>query len=321
MKKNVILSFVAGVVITLVICISFTVFNNLKKENRSDVVQVVDAFSELDRALYVSAGNRFEHKDYKGALKDMQTSDKMFKVIHRDNPHYKRESEAVKCLTRMVDLNDKIKKKPDDYKLYYERAMVQDKPKISLFVEDYSFCSDYKSAVSDYSKAIQLNPNLKEAYERRADATGMSMDGLRYDNSERAEYEKMFKQNFKNMISDYEKAIELKAASKYVPLKLSGVYFYDEQYDKSFNIAEKMSKTDREGYYLMALNYYKLKQYKDVIDSLDKYIEAPETIKNPDLPQISYREKAIYTLRAKANFKLHRYKDWFKDMKKAETQD
>lgn len=315
MKKN-ILCFLAGAVITFVILGSFTAFNNYKKENLPEIQQIANAYSDLYRALYMSALNRFEHKDYKGALKDMQTSDEIVMIIHR-NPKYKRENEAVNCLTKLVEMNEKIKKNPNDYKLYYERANLQNKPKISLREEEQSFCSDRKSAISDFSKVIELKPDFKEVYEKRADATGMSMNGMSYKSSEKEKYDKLFKENFQQMISDYEKAIELNAASKELPLKLAGGYFSDEQYEKALELFKEVSKSDREGYFGMAICYYKLKQYENVVESLNQYKTAPKVLQNPDLPEPSSRYKALYSLRAKANFKLHRYKDWLKDMKKA----
>lgn len=101
------------------------------------------------------------------------------------------------------------------------------------------------------------------------------------------------------------------------PLSVAGAYFSDGQYQKALELFKEISKTDRDGYFGMAISYYKLKQYERVIESIDKYIASSENLQNPDLPETPYRHKAIYSLRAKANFKLHRYKDWLNDKKEA----
>lgn len=318
MKKN-ILCFFAGAVITFVILVSFTAFNNYKKENLPDVQQIANAYSELDMALFIRADKRFNYGDFKGSLEDMKTRETIRKVIHSKNELYlKQEDEAVDCLTKLVELNEKIKKNPNDYKLYYERANLRNKPKISLFDDDeQSFCSDPKSAISDFSKVIELKPDFKYVYERRADATGMSMNGISYKSSEKEKYDKLFKENFQQMISDYEKAAEFNVASKELPLKLAGCYYNDEQYEKALELFKEVSKSDREGYLGMAISYYKLEQYQNVVESLNQYETAPKVLQNPVLPEPESCCKAIYLLRAKANFKLHRYSDWLKDLKKA----
>ena len=51
-------------------------------------------------------------------------------------------------------------------------------PNLTGFCDKQSFCSDFKSAVKDYSKVIELKPDLKEAYEKRADATASALLGI-----------------------------------------------------------------------------------------------------------------------------------------------
>ena len=315
MQKN-IFWFLSGAVTIFIILISFTVFNNTKKENLSDTHQIANAYSELDRVLFIRADNRFKNGDVKGSLEDMKTREIIRKAIHHKNKRYNdKQDEAVVCLTNLVNLNEKIKQNPGNYKLYYERANLQNKPKISMFEEDeQSFCSDFKSAVKDYSKVIELKPDLKEAYEKRADATGMIINSISYKPFE--------KEKFYQMISDYEKAIELNGNSKQIGHKLAGVYFSDGQYEKAIKTFEKYTQEKEFGYshyYGKALCYYELKDYEKVIENLDLFIEH-----NPKLcKQISEKclpspggKKAYYRLRAGANWKLHKYSEWFKDIKK-----
>lgn len=187
-------------------------------------------------------------------------------------------------------------------------------PNLTGFCDKQSFCSDFKSAVKDYSKVIELKPDLKEAYEKRADATGMIINSISYKPFE--------KEKFYQMISDYEKAIELTGNSKQIGHKLAGVYFSDGQYEKAIKTFEKYPQENEFGYshyYGKALCYYELKNYEKVIENLDLFIEH-----NPKLcKQISENclpspggEKAYYHLRAGANWKLHKYSEWFKDIKK-----
>ena len=126
----------------------------------------------------------------------MKTRESIRKLIHSKNePYLKDKDEAVDCLTRLNDLNEKIKQNPNNYKLYYERANLKNKPTVSMFENDeQSFCSDFKSAVKDYSKVIELKPDLKEAYEKRADAIGMSINGISYNTSEKDKFDKLLKE-------------------------------------------------------------------------------------------------------------------------------
>lgn len=324
MKKN-IFWFLAGAFFTFIVLISFAAFNNLKKENLSLTEQLANAYSDLDRVLFIRADERFDNGDVDGSLEDMKAREIIRKTIHSKNKRYQtKDDEAVNCLTKLTNLNEKIKKNPDDYKLYYERANLQNKPKISMFEEDVqSFCSDYISVIADYSKVIELKPDLKEVYEKRADATGMSMNGISYKSSEKDKYDKLFKENFQQMISDYEKAIELNGASNQIGLKLAGVYFSNKQYEKALETFEKYPQEKEFGYshyYGKALCYFELKDYEKVIENLDLFLEHNpklcKEISETCLPTAE-GEKAYYLLKAKANLKLHRYKDWFKDIKKA----
>lgn len=128
--------------------------------------------------------------------------------------------------------------------------------------------------------------------------------------------------NNRLMISHYEKAIKANAVSKEAGLNLAGAYFSDGQYEKALETFEKYPSDKTFGYYSYfgkALCYYKLKDYEKVIENLDIFID-----KNPSfckeitdncLPSDNGK-KAYYILRAKTNWKLHRYNDWFKDVRK-----
>lgn len=315
MKKNLVW-FLTGAIVTLIIFVSFVAFNNREKENLPEIQQIAYAYADLDRALFIRADNRFNNGDIEGSLEDMKTREIIRNVIHSGNKLYTPDDdEAIDCLTKLVDLNEKIKKNPNDYKLYYERALLQDKPKVSMLEGQHSFCSDPKSAINDFSKVIELNPDFKEVYEKRADATGMSMNGNSYKSS--------FKENFRQMISDYEKAIELNAATEQIGRKLAVAYFNMGQFQKTLETYEKYPQEKEFGYshlFGKAVCYYELKNYEKVIENLDLFIEY-----NPKLcKQISGNclpspdsKKAYYRLRADANWELHRYKDWFNDMIKA----
>lgn len=323
--KKYILCFMAGVIIGSMSCVVPVVINNIKKENRSENNQLLDAYLEIDRVLYVSADNKFEHGDFQGALNDMKNREIIRKTLRAGKkPSKAKEDETVTCLTKLVSLNEKIKRNPDDYKLYYERAKLQNKPKFSMFQEDeQSFCSDFKSAVKDFSKVIELKPDFKEVYEKRADAILQSMNNLRYKLSEEEKYEKLFNENFQMVISDYEKAVELNGASKPLRLKLAGAYLSAGQYEKALETFEKYPQEKEFGYshfYGKALCYYKLNDYEKVIENLDLFLEHNPnlctTISEKCLPSINGK-KAYYRVRAGANWKLRRYKEWLKDVKRS----
>lgn len=318
--KKVIFGIIAGALIMFFALIALGTYQaeHRRKIENSTVVEI--AYSNFTTGLYNRAVERYENKDYKGALEDIRLENLVRKNMHSEVEPFEKDIEAVNCLSKLIDLTEKISKNSEDYKLYYERALLFEKPKKFIFENEsnYSFCSDYDGAIADYTKVLELKPDFKEIYARRADVTGMSMNGVSFPVSEQAKYEKIFRAKIQKMIADYEKAVELKAQSEDLYLKLAGAYIGDKQYEKALVLFQDITKTDSTAYYGMAICYFEMKEYEKALESINIF-----TAKNPNLCEdikkgctdCTYCKTRLYAFRSGINFKLHHYKDWLKDRK------
>lgn len=308
--KKVIFGIIAGALIMFFALIALGTYQaeHRRKIENSTVVEI--AYSNFTTGLYNRAVERYENKDYKDALKDIKLENLVRQNMHDIEP-FQQDIEAVDCLTKLIDLDEKIKQNPEDYRLYYERGLLKNKAKYPMNKLEKSFCSDNKGAVEDFSKVLELKPDFKEVYAKRADALGMSMDGVWFDKEEE------ISANFKRMISDYEKAIELNAATKETHLSLAGTYFGAKQYEKALQKFQEITATDCRAYYGMAITYYALKDYKKTLESLitfeENFPNICDAVKK-DCPDCPCPYTAYYQLRAKTNLRLFRLKDFVKDL-------
>ena len=148
---------------------------------------------------------------------------------------------------------------------------------------------EYKAAITDYDKAIELNPNFTEAYSKRGNV-------------------KFFLQEYQEAILDYDKAIELnpnyykaysnRAVSKQELKDYKGAI---ADFDKAIELNPK--------YALFYSNRgdlkYTLSQYKEAIVDFDKAIEL-----NPNL-------SPPYNNRGNAKQELKEYENAIADYNKA----
>lgn len=320
--KKVIFGIIAGALIMFFALIALGTYQaeHRRKIENSTVVEI--AYSNFITGLYNRAVERYENKDYKGALEDIKLENLVRKNMHSEVEPFEKDIEAVNCLSKLIDLTEKISKNPEDYKLYYERALLFEKPKKSIFENEsnYSFCSDYDGAIADYTKVLDLKPDFKEIYARRADVTGMSMNGVSFPVSEQAKYEKIFRAKYQKMIPDYEKAIALTVPSKDLHFKLAGAYLGDKQYEKALKKFHELTESDSLAYYGMAITYYALNDYKKTLESLhtfeEKFPNICDAVKK-DCPDCPCPYTAYYQLRAKTNLRLLKLKDFVKDLKRA----
>lgn len=317
MKKANLLWFVAGCVLMLFICIAIGTYQAKCREEceENDFNKVMSAYYELDNALLNSAQNNFANKNYKEALYDLKKSDEIRKAIHLDIPDYRMQaSEGITCLTKLIDLNKKIKDNPNDYRLYLERANIQNMPRITMFESDpQTFCSDFKSAYDDYSKVIELNPNVKDVYEKRADALLETFPRVIVGRKEEKLLQERYEASVLQMIADREKAIELNGKSSERLKKLAGDYMNDKQYEKAIKIFEELKFEDASAYWGLALCYEALNNPQETVKNIDLFLPNMQHCKpEPCLPD-KWAMQHLYRTRAKANFKFHRYMEALMD--------
>jgi tetratricopeptide (TPR) repeat protein len=121
----------------------------------------------------------------------------------------------------------------------------------------YAKKGEYEKAISDYSKAIELNPRYADAYYNR---------GLAYYG--KGEYDKA--------ISDFNKAIELNPIDADAYYNRGAVYAKKGEYEKAISDYSKaidLNQKDAEAYYNRGLAYYGKGEYDKAISDFNKAIE------------------------------------------------
>jgi len=181
----------------------------------------------------------------------------------------------------------------------------------------HSFCSDYKSAVEDYTKVIELKPDFAEAYEKRAEALMESIPHYKFDSRKAADDK--FNEIMRRVIDDLAKAISLKPEmylTKKNYFNLGAAKYKLGQYEDALNTLNKAveAPNTEEEFYALEYDFYQIRgevkfALKDYQGAVGDYTEAL----NGSLPLSDYTRKEILKLRAKAYWKLHRYADWAKD--------
>ena len=206
-------------------------------------------------------------------------------------------------LHKFIEINNIIKKEPNNYKLYIERGDLKNVP---MFCCD-SFLADIEGAIEDYNKALQLNPKAYEVYEKRGDAWAevnhnsdkISIKAIRYPEDD------------KHVIDDYKKAIELTGGNDRLFEKLGDRYSNPK---KSLKFYKKIKNPYYEynlprvpylqgeleatyGYVplKMATRYAALKQYNKSLKILD---ESLGKTKDENLIQQANNMKFYYNWRA-----------------------
>lgn len=137
---------------------------------------------------------------------------------------------------------------------------------------------NFDMAISNFSKAIELDPNFIEAYKERAlakdrkkDFNGSQEDYKQYmlllERQNKEEYEKA-KQDIKNSVDEVRKKIVNKK--------------YDEAIEDSNNIIETYPKYPN-GYTIRADTYFSMQKYKSALDDYKKALSLSPGNKNFNL--------------------------------------
>ena len=154
---------------------------------------------------------------------------------------------------------------------------------------EYLKKGEYKKAIENFTKAIELDERDKEAYFNR---------GLAYSCLE--EYEKA--------IEDFTNAIDIDEKHKDAYFFRGNIYNFLEEYEKAIEDFTKVidiDKKSKEAYFNRGLAYGKLKKYEKAIEDFTKFIELDE------------KYKEVYFFRGLSYYSLEEYKKAIKDFKKA----
>ena len=182
---------------------------------------------------------------------------------------------------------------------------------------------EYKAAITDYDKAIELNPNFTEAYSKRGNVKFFLQEYqeaiLDYDKaielnpnyykaySNRAVSKQELK-DYKGAIADFDKAIELNPKYALFYSNRGDLKYTLSQYKEAivdFDKAIELDPNFTRVYYHRGYTKQELKEYKEAIVDFDKAIEL-----NPNL-------SPPYNNRGNAKQELKEYENAITDYDKA----
>ncbi len=155
----------------------------------------------------------------------------------------------------------------------------------------YSKRHQYDLAISDYSKAIELEPKKEDAYVSR---------GIAYAN--------IGKINL--ALEDFTKAIELNATMPEAYNNRGGMYFVKGEYQKAVEDCTKAIEIvgDAKSFLLRGNAYVGLKEYEKAISD---YQQALRT--NQDLVQVYFELGAVYEKKQQHKEALNAYNEFIKN--------
>ncbi len=303
MKKN-ILFFILGAVSCLT---AFIIIGSIQHSN-------VEPFTPKENAqyyktqylssLYNMAREEFTNRNYEKALKYIIYYNKKSEAL--DKKPIDKEG-SVLCLNKLVQINKNISKNPNSAELYFKRAEILNSP-MSFIQKKGTFCADTYNAYNDYNKALKLNPkNAGKIYERRADARFEITNSPIYIEGELHFDINTLKNNAKENISDYKKAIELNGANYELNMKLAQNYYIAGKYKEALEILNSASKDDTKALLGKIYCYYELNNNKETISNINKLLSY-------NLSD-DFLTKRLYELRFQANLKSLHFIQAYKDYK------
>lgn len=274
---------------------------NEDSNNLTEILIRNDSLRENANEKYELAKYEYMSKNYSKSLELLKEANAMFPVYSKD----------IVVLKQFINIDNKIKKYPNNYKFYIERADMKNVEKFSMFQKDSDITSDVLGAIEDYDKALKLNPKAYEVYEKRGDAWAK----LNRNNKPCYKAIRLPKDD-ENAIKDYLKAIELNGGSDVLYEKLGDIYEDPKQklnfYKKCKNTKpENMVKVpklpsvmqfDKFHNYSVSLKiiscYEQLEQYDEALKMLEELIGEEEHLQQVYNLRFLYNWKAGYFRKA-----------------------
>lgn len=181
------------------------IFNNITDNQSSDT------YYPISTLIYYDLAREY----YRNGLFN-QARIMLFEAQDRE-PHY---MSSIVALEKIQELNNEIKKHPNNCELYIQRGDLENLDD-SMFIDESSITSDYYSAIKDYEKALALNPNAYDVFEK----LGYAYENCGYQKApgyklEKTEYE------YAKAIENYEKAVKFCKNSDcdYLYKKIADIY-------------------------------------------------------------------------------------------------
>ena len=189
-------------------------------------------------------------------------NDEMLKAMMSDKQSLEDATERYKNLQAEYDA---LKKQMEDLKQSYnsansaqrdeiKRSIAQNNKYFEAFLalesgNNFYFNTNYQQAISEYTRAIEINPNFAEAYNNRGNA-------------------KFSMRNYQQAIGDYQNALRLNKVDARLYNNLGNVYLIQQDYNaaiQEYTQAINLNPNLFSAYYNRALAYYNLRQFKNAL--------------------------------------------------------
>lgn len=228
--------------------------------------------SELDlsRKIYNKAQFEYKSADYANTLKYLEVA----------NDIYKDYDISIASVKKIRNLNGLIKNSPTDYKLYIERADLQNIKPVYEAGTNSSITSNYCAAIDDYTRALKLNNNANEIYHRRAKAYIGCKKSVDFR---------------KDIIRDYEKAISLTNDKDFLLEEIADWFLYEvddaasalRYYNKiqDYDVDKSQLQNNKFPFSVEDIKYVpfkkvacydKIKDYESILSLLDEVIDETD---------------------------------------------
>lgn len=209
-----------------------------KQKQREDIREMSETLSSMTRALQAQNGTG-NIEEMNQAIKNDSTSKNLY--IARANYYWRngKYNEAVNDFTKASSID------PNDPNIPMKRGFVY-----------VNSLEQFENAVADFTKAIDLSQDPKEAYRSRAYV-----------------YWKM--QDFRRSIEDYKKIVELEPKNANSYLNLGNAYFNLSAYDLAANTYSEVIKItpNAESYNLRGWALTNDEKYQEALLDFNKAIE------------------------------------------------
>lgn len=187
------------------------------------------------------------------------SDEEVLKTIMSDKDSLANATERYKNLQQEYDA---LKKQMEELKQNYHSAAPSQQAEIKKSIaqnnryfeaflaleegNNFYFNHNFQSAISEYNRAIEVQPNFAEAYNNRGNANVMM-------------------KNYQQAILDYQNAIRYNKVDARIHNNLGSIYFILKDYNAAINEYEQALKLNPnlfDAYYNRALAYYYIQQYQ-----------------------------------------------------------
>ena len=198
-----------------------------------------------------------------------ESDDEILKTIMADK---QRLEDATDRYNKLQAEYDALKKQMDEFKRNYASGNSSQRKEIQKAVaqnnkyfealnalesgNNFYFNTDYQSAISEYTRAIEIKSNFAEAYNNRGNANIMM-------------------KNFQQAAQDYQSALRLNRVDARIYNNLGSAYYVMKDYNsavKEYTNAINLDPNFENAYVNRAYSYYYLNQFQNALEDAKKVL-------------------------------------------------